>query len=70
LWFVVPIIFIQQQQDWKRAVIRGVPLVHRGEVWLVSSQLKRRLLQERATYKSAIRVNLAAALSTNVSAVT
>jgi len=67
---VVPIIFIQQQQDWKRAVIRGVPLVHRGEVWLVSSQLKRRLLQERATYKSAIRVNLAAALSTDVSAVT
>jgi hypothetical protein len=70
LWFVVPIIFIQQQQDWKRAVIRGVPLVHRGEVWLVSSQLKRRLLQERATYKSAIRINLAAALSTDVSAVT
>lgn len=67
---MVPIIFIQQQQDWKRAVIRGVPLVHRGEVWLVSSQLKRRLLQERATYKSAIRVNLAAALSTDVSAVT
>ena len=67
---MVPIIFIQQQQDWKRAVIRGVPLVHHGEVWLVSSQLKRRLLQERATYKSAIRVNLAAALSTNVSAVT
>ena len=67
---MVPIIFIQQQQDWKRAVIRGVPLVHRGEVWLVSSQLKRRLLQERATYKSAIRINLAAALSTDVSAVT
>ena len=61
---------MQQQQDWKRAVIRGVPMVHRGEVWLVSSQLKRRLLQERATYKSAIRVNLAAALSTDVSAVT
>ena len=67
---MVPIIFIQQQQDWKRAVIRGVPLVHRGEVWLVSSQLKRRLLQERATYKSAIRINLAAALGTDVSAVT
>lgn len=67
---MVPIIFIQQQQDWKRAVIRGVPLVHRGEVWLVSSQLKRRLLQERATYKSATRINLAAALGTDVSAVT
>ena len=67
---MVPIIFIQQQQDWKRAVIRGVPLVHRGEVWLVSSQLKRRLLQERPTYKSAIRINLAAALGTDVSAVT
>jgi len=41
-------------QDWKRAVIKGVPLTHRGEVWLVSSQLKRRLLRERASYKSAI----------------
>jgi hypothetical protein len=67
---VVPTIFIQQQQDWKRAVIRGVPLVHRGEVWLVSSQLKRRMLQERATYKSAICINLAAALGTDVSTVT
>ena len=36
------------------AVIKGVPLVHRGEVWLVSSQLKGRLLRERASYKSAI----------------
>jgi hypothetical protein len=35
-------------------VIKGVPLVHRGEVWLVSSQLKGRLLRERASYKSAI----------------
>jgi hypothetical protein len=42
------------QQEWKRAVIKGVPLVHRGEVWLVSSQLKGRLLRERASYKSAI----------------
>jgi hypothetical protein len=42
------------QQDWKRAVIKGVPLVHRGEVWLVSSQLKRRLLRERPSYKSVV----------------
>jgi hypothetical protein len=35
-------------------VIKGVPLVHRGEVWLVSSQLKARLLRERSSYKSAI----------------
>jgi hypothetical protein len=35
-------------------VIKGVPLVHRGEVWLASSQLKGRLLRERASYKSAI----------------
>ncbi len=35
-------------------MIKGVPLVHRGEVWLVSSQLKGRLLRERASYKSAI----------------
>ncbi len=42
------------QQEWKRAVIKGVPLVHRGEVWLVSSQLKGRLLRERASYKSVI----------------
>jgi hypothetical protein len=45
---------VQTQQEWKRAVIKGVPLVHRGEVWLVSSQLKGRLLRERASYKSAI----------------
>ena len=48
-------------QDWKRAVIKGVPLTHRGEVWLVSSQLKRRLLRERASYKSAIHFSTAPA---------
>jgi hypothetical protein len=45
---------MQSAQEWKRAVIKGVPLTHRGEVWLVSSQLKRRLLRERTSYKSAI----------------
>lgn len=51
------------QQDWKRAVIKGVPMVHRGEVWLVSSQLKDRLLRERASYKSALFQHPAARLS-------